>query len=225
MMNMNWKDKVILESDELPDLPHVPEEIPGMSEDKSVGTLSQMSICSIDSNGLNSRDRKVAEILTSMADGYSQDISMSCDVSTCFNATITEEQCTGPTIPIFFPLSLYYRKQIASKFNLREGLGKLSIIGIVDHTCKNYISKQVVGDGNCFFQSIAFLITGSELSHNIICVHLVAYIVEEQNWDCLKLYAPTKYSGGLEYVNTTRMSHWGEWATEVELFACAQYTG
>ena len=89
----------------------------------------------------------------------------------------------------------------------------------------NYVSRNVVGNSNCFFQAIAFLITGSELSHNIICVHLVAYIADGNDWDHLKPYAPTKYHTGLEYVNTTRMSLLGEWVTEVELFTCAQYMG
>ena len=223
------EDKVILESDKLPDLPPVPEEVPGMSEDESVSSFSQMSICTvetIESKGFNTGDRKLLDVFVSIADCFLQESAMSGDVSRCFNITIVEEECTGPMTPIFFPLSLYYRKQIASKFNLGDALGKLSIEGIVGSTCmKNYVSKHVVGDGNCFFRAIAFLIKGSELSHNIICVNLVAYIVEEANWDHLKQYVPTKYSTGLEYVNNTRMAFFGEWATKVELFTCAQFTG
>ena len=144
--------KVTLVSDKIPDLTHLPEEIPGMSEDESASTLSQMSVCSVDSNGLNITDRKIAEVLTSLANGKLQVSPMSCDISTCFNVVIIEEECTGPTIPLFFPLSLYYRKQIATEFNLREGLGKISTGRIVGSVCmKNYVSKKVVGDGNCFF--------------------------------------------------------------------------
>ena len=144
-----------------------------------------------------------------MADGFSQESATSGDVSRCFNITIIEEECTGPTTPIFFPLSLYYRKQIAAKFNLGDPLGKLSIEGIIGSMCtKNYISKHVVGDGNCFFRAIAFLITGSELSYNIIHVNLVAYIVKQVNWDHLKQYAPAKYSTGLEYVHTQNGILW-----------------
>ena len=143
-----------------------------------------------------------------------------------FNVTIIEEECTGPMTPIFFPLSLYYRKQIAAKFYLGDALGKLSIEGIVGSTCmKNYSSKHVVGDGNCFFRAIAFLITWSELSHNIIHVNLVVYIVKQANWDHLKQHAPTKYSTGLEYVNSTKMAYFGEWVTEIELYTCVQFTG
>ena len=45
------EDPVILESNELPDLPHVPDQVPGMSEDESVRTLSQSSIEMTDSKG------------------------------------------------------------------------------------------------------------------------------------------------------------------------------
>ena len=44
------EDEVILESDKLPDLPHVPEDVLGMSEDESVSSLYQMSICTIENN-------------------------------------------------------------------------------------------------------------------------------------------------------------------------------
>ena len=102
---------VILESDELPDLPHVPDQVPGMSEDKNVRTLSQSSVETIDSNGFNSGDRKLLDILVSMADSCLQESAMSGDVSGCFNVTIIEEECTGPTTPSFFPLNLYYRNK------------------------------------------------------------------------------------------------------------------
>ena len=82
---------------------------------------------------------------------------MSGDVSGHFNVTIIEEECTGPATPIFFPLSLYYRKQIAEKFNVSEAIGRMSFEGIPGITCtKNYIQKHVVGDGNCFFRAISF---------------------------------------------------------------------
>ena len=138
MMNMKHEDEVILESDELPDLPHIPEEVPGMSEDESVSSLSQMSICTvetIDSKGFNTGDRKLLDVLVSMADCFSQESATSGDISRCFNVTIIEEECTGPMTPIFFPLSLYYRKQIAAKFNLGDALGKLSTEAIVGSMC------------------------------------------------------------------------------------------
>ena len=50
------EDEIILNSDELPDLPHVPDDVPGMSEDESVGSLSQTSVYTIetiDSKGFN----------------------------------------------------------------------------------------------------------------------------------------------------------------------------
>ena len=217
---------MILESDELPDLPHVPDQVPGMSEDKSVGTLSQLSVETTDSKGFNSGDRKLLDILVSMADSCSQESAMSGDVSRHLNITIIEEECTGPTTPSFFPLSLYYRKQIAAKFNINDAVGRGSFEGVLGSTCmKNYVQKHVVGDGNCFFRAISFLIIGCDSSHNKICMHLVAYIVEEVNWDHLKQYAPAKYKSGLEYVNDMKMAFFGEWATKVVLFTCAQFKG
>ena len=62
------EDPMTLESDKLPDLPHVPDQVPGMSEDESLRTLSQLSIETIDSKGFNSGDRKLIDILVSMAD-------------------------------------------------------------------------------------------------------------------------------------------------------------
>ena len=153
----------------------------------NVGTLSQLSVETIDSKGFNSGDRKLLDVLVSMADCCLQESAMSGDVSGCFNITIIEEEYTSPTSPIFFPLSLYYRKQIAEKFNISDAIGRVFFEGVPGSMCmKNYIQKHVVGDGNCFFRAISFLITGCDSSHNKIHVHLVAYTVEEVNWDCLK---------------------------------------
>ena len=180
---------------------------------KSVGILSQSSVETIDSKGFNSGDRKLLDILVSMADCCLQESATSGDISGHFNITIIEEECTGPTTPIFFPLSLYYRKQIAEIFNISNAtVGRMSIESTPSITCmKNYIQKHVVGDGNCFFRAISFLITGCDSSRNKICVHLVVYIVEKANWDCLKQYVPTKYKSGLQHVNDIKMAFFGEW--------------
>ena len=82
-----------------------------------------------------------------------------------------------------------------------------------------------MGDCNCFFRAISFLITGCDSSHNKIHVHLVAYTVEEVNWDCLKQYVPTKYKSGVQYANDIKMAFFGEWVMEVELFTGAQFMG
>ena len=140
------EDLMTLESNELPDLPHVPDKVPGMSEDESVRTLSQSSVETIDSKGFNSGDRKLLDVLVSMADCCSQESAMSGVVSRHFNITIIEEECTGPTTPSFFPLSLYYRKQIAEKFNISDAVGRMSFEGIPGITCmKKLHSKTCCG--------------------------------------------------------------------------------
>jgi hypothetical protein len=72
--------------------------------------------------------------------------------------------------------------------------------------------KRVLGDGNCFFRCISYLLTGTEQFHavfrNLVCQHI-------QSTHTLTNQTPT------EYLNNTKMFTLGTWATETEIFATA----
>ena len=85
--------------------------------------------------------------------------------------------------------------------------------------------KPIGGDGNCFFRMISYLLLGVEDKHDIIRASIVEYIVNPDNLARLRSYIPQEFSTGSEYVTATQMNLPTTWATEVELFGCAQLSG
>ncbi|XP_048834537.1 uncharacterized protein LOC125709770 [Brienomyrus brachyistius] len=81
----------------------------------------------------------------------------------------------------------------------------------------------ITGDGNCFFRSLAFAITGSEKEHRKIRRAIVSHILrnESRYVACLRL----GHSSVSEYVDTSRMKYVGTWASEVEIQAAADLLG
>ena len=85
--------------------------------------------------------------------------------------------------------------------------------------------KPIGGDGNCFFRMISYLLLGVEDKHDIIRASIVKYIMNPDNLVRLRSYIPQEFSTGEEYVKAKQMHLSTTWATEVELFACAQLSG
>ena len=85
--------------------------------------------------------------------------------------------------------------------------------------------KPICGDGNCFFRTISYLILGVEDKNDIIRASIVEHIMNPDNLVKLRSYIPQEFSTGEEYVKAKQMHLSTTWATEVELFACAQLSG
>ena len=69
-------------------------------------------------------------------------------------------------------------------------------------------------DGNCFFQSLAHLLTGVEADHKVLCQVIVNH-TEENEATFIKV------ANCSNYTQESDMSLPGEWATEVEVTAAA----
>ena len=76
-----------------------------------------------------------------------------------------------------------------------------------------------------FLQNDFLLAVGIEDEHDIIRASIVEYIVNPDNLAKLRSYIPQEFSIGNEYIKATQMNLPTTWATEVELFACAQLSG
>jgi hypothetical protein len=79
-------------------------------------------------------------------------------------------------------------------------------------------------DGNCYFNSISYLLTGREEYNATIRRMVCDYIADPRNFHKLRSYLPKPYKTGQEYITTTWMRIKG-WGTEFEMFAVAQMTG
>ena len=74
--------------------------------------------------------------------------------------------------------------------------------------------KPIAGDGNCFFRSVSYIITGSELQH---------MDVRRVILDHMKFidYHPAGYTSAEQYIQATRMDKFGTWGTGIEMVTLA----
>ena len=140
----------------------------------------------------------------------------------------------GVTLPEsikFRPFSLFCRKpaglQLGIHFGRKSSLkpAKLAYTGEGLICSDNFIQHNVLGDGNCFFRAISYLLLGQEVKHDVIRARIVDFIMDTNNFNKLRSYIPQHYPNGEVYIQGEAMVNLTTWATEVELFACAQLCG
>ena len=86
---------------------------------------------------------------------------------------------TPPELIKFRPLTLFCRKpaglelgvQVGRKSGLRQV--KLAFTGKGTICSDNFIEHNILGDGNCFFRSISYLLLGQEVKHDVIRARII----------------------------------------------------
>ena len=82
---------------------------------------------------------------------------------------------------------------------------------------------KMAGDGQCFFHSISFLLTGNQYQHYKTCQQLCDFIEMEDNLSKLRAYLG-HHNTGKDYVLSSKVRQQA-WATEVEMISLALHTG
>ena len=148
------------------------------------------------------------------------------------DATLEEVDIDLLTEPIKFrPLSLFCRELAGLQLGVHVGRKsslrpvRLTYIGEGLIYSDNFIEHNILGDGNSFFRTIFYLLLGQEVKHDVIRARIVDYIMDPNNFDKLRSYIPQHYPSGEAYIQGEAMADLNTWATEVELFACAQLSG
>ncbi|XP_030841033.1 uncharacterized protein LOC115923821 [Strongylocentrotus purpuratus] len=120
----------------------------------------------------------------------------------------------------FLPLSKNDKQNICTKLNIRyigtscdSRLDRDSFIGIPLH------SKQIIGDGNCFFRAISYAISGTEHNHAILRNATVKHLLQTK--DMFNNTLRQEYRTVREYVSKRRIMEDGTWATDTEISALA----
>ena len=101
----------------------------------------------------------------------------------------------GVTLPEaieFRPLSLFCKKlaglQLGVHVGRKSGLRPVRLIytgeGLI--CSDNFIEHNILGDGNCFFRTISYLLLGQEVKHDVIRARIVDYIMDPNNIDKLR---------------------------------------
>lgn len=155
------------------------------------------------------------------------------NTSSCFDVSITGQIEPAQQIE-FIPVSRYLRKKIGkSKFNFvggkRAGVpnGELPFQGI-GSLCPPGGPKRTIiaiGDGNCLFRSLSYLLIGNQEKHDIVRHFICEFIADANNLNKLRSFIDSKYSSGPDYISRVGMANNGVWGTEVEIFAFAMLTG
>ena len=84
------------------------------------------------------------------------------------------------------------------------------------HQFDNHAVVPVVGDGNCLFRALSFIISGTEIHHHHLRTLICNYI------SCHYRNIP---GASENYVRDSRMANASVWATDVELHAAAALLG
>ena len=118
-----------------------------------------------------------------------------------------------PPEPIKFrPLTLFCRKpaglqpgvQVGRKSSL--GQVKLAFTGEGLICSDNFIQHNILGDGNCFFRAISYLLLGQEVKHEVFRARIIEYIMDPNNFDKLRSYIPQHYPSGEVYIQGEAMA-------------------
>ena len=101
-----------------------------------------------------------------------------------------------PPEPIKFrPLSLFCRKPAGLQLGVGRKSGlrpvRLTYTGESLFCSDNFIEHNILGDCNCFFRTISYLLLGQEVNHDVIRARIVDYIMDPNNFDKLRSYIPS----------------------------------
>ena len=117
----------------------------------------------------------------------------------------------------FRPLTLFCRKpaglqlgvQVGRKSGLRQV--KLAFTGKALICSDNFIEHNILGDGNCFFRAISYLLLGQEVKQGVIRARIIEYIVDPNNFDKLRSYIPQHNLSGEAYIQGEAMADLTTW--------------
>ena len=162
---------------EIPDDTSAVAEIPGHTNVMISGYTSEKSPLFVESSSSNSPmfdDATLEEV----------------DIDLLIHGVILPE-------PIKFrSLSLFCRKpaglQLGIHVGRKNGLKpvRLSYTGKGLICSDNFIQHNILGDGNCFFRAISYLLLGQEVKHDVIRARIIDYIMDTNNFDKLRSYIP-----------------------------------
>ena len=93
--------------------------------------------------------------------------------------------------------------------------------------CKPCVVEKIVGDGNCYFRALSFILIGSQENHFNLHTIIVNNRLGRLKNSCdaflrtKYVYQQSNYRSVKDWVNKTGMDKNGKWATDLEVFATA----
>lgn len=135
-------------------------------------------------------------------------------------------------MPGFRPPAEEWQVEICRKLNLPlfkkvvyTTLEKINDKNLMD--CEPDVIEDIVPDGNCYFRTISFLLTGSQSNYVKVRSLLIFNMLGKLKTSCDKflrtkyVYQQSNFRAVQDWINKTGMHRDGQWATDLEIFATA----
>ncbi len=128
------------------------------------------------------------------------------------------------SVPLkFSPLTVQQQRSLCLKLNIVNVIKEQNNPNEIVEMAEPCETKDIVGDGNCFFRAVAYAVSGSEREHRKVRRAVATHIL--QNEEKYVPYLRQGYSSVPEYITTSRMKFVGTWATEMEIQAASDLIG
>ena len=80
--------------------------------------------------------------------------------------------------------------------------------------------RRILGDGNCLFRSLLYIITGTEAQHLQVHEALLNHLVSIEDM-MIGHHINVEYSSVVECIRGTNMDRNGTWGTDIELMTAS----
>ncbi|XP_071948934.1 uncharacterized protein [Antedon mediterranea] len=124
----------------------------------------------------------------------------------------------------FLPVHLKDKIKLCEQFKIENSVVSCSPNLIENETKNMYIGKpthitKIMGDGNCFYRCVAYLISGTQINHLVLRQAIVNHLLQTN--DTFKSTLQEGYGSVREYVFKQRVMNSGTWACDIEISAMA----
>ncbi len=127
---------------------------------------------------------------------------------------------TDESVMLFCPVSSNVCEQLCKKLDIQHqcfSKAQDHEYGVeIGEPCR---TVSIDGDGNCFFRSLSYAISGKENNHRKIRLAVVKYLREHA--ESFRTFLRPGYDSVEQYISESRMWYVGTWATELEILAAA----
>ena len=83
-------------------------------------------------------------------------------------------------------------------------------------------AKSILGDGNCLFRTLSFIVTGAEEQHMLIRQAIVQHMRSISELLCGSHISNIRYPRGIEqYIADNRIERAGSWGSDIEMLTLA----
>ena len=179
------------------------------------------SICNLEEDNRNKESKE--KIDEDFSCEYSNDLSDSGEhvQDNKSETEIVMEVVNESSTFKFNPLTFEHQKSLCKSLGIGKVKPASKILMESVHIGEPNEIRTITGDGNCFFRSVSYAISGTERYHMRLRMAIVNQLLKDARY--YKTYLRQGHRDVEDYVQSQRMFNSGIWATEIEIMACAHF--